>query len=396
MRRGGANQATGVAFGSLVVLVAGSLLLLAVDVLAQPLGRGSLVTGLVLLILLPAVLLGQYAPPPYRLPHSWRWGLLALQVLLTYLPVLFYEDRWLGLLGFLAGAVLLTVPRPASLVLALAVVASGPLLVHSSLVGGGRGGLSVAVSTTVTGSGIFAVVHLALLAARLQAAQTQTARLAAHRERSRIARDLHDLVGSHLVAIAVRGESTLARTPSSSAAHEALRDIAELARRTHGEVRRIAADRSAADIGGEVAHAQGLLTGAGVAVRSALPPRLDLPTAVGTCLSAVLREATGNVLQHSRATSCAIDVATTDTPHSVRLTVTNNGPLTGSSGQRTGSGLAGLRFRVLALHGTLETTLHDGRFTLTATLPLDPSAPAASNPSVPLGDTDGIDQGACL
>ncbi|MFC8521096.1 sensor histidine kinase [Streptomyces sp. NPDC057257] len=378
------TQATGVASVSLTILVTGSFTLLAADLLAQPLSKGSLVTGLILMILLPAVLLGQYAPPPYRLSYRWRWTLLGLQAVLTYLPVLVFEYSWLSLLGFLAGAVLLTVPRPASIVVAMMVAASGPLLVNSALVTTQRSGMNVLVSTVVTGSSVYAVVHLALLAARLQASHSQAARLGEYRERARIAQDLHDLVGSSLVSIAVQSERALTRPENSTSSHEVLRDIAALARRTHQEMRGITGQRPLVHLHVELAHAQSLLSRAGIATRTALPPQLDLQGAVATCLRAVLREAVGNVLQHSRASRCGIEM--TAQPTRLRLTIDNDGVRAGVGGVSSGSGLSNLRYRVLALGGTFDTASDDGHFVLTAELPLDPP--------VTLSDADRVHEGA--
>lgn len=189
------------------------------------------------------------------------------------------------------GAVLLTVPRPASIVIA---AASGPLLVNS------------------TGSSVYAVVHLTLLAARLQASHSQAGRLGEHRERARITQDLHDLVGSSLVSIAMQSEQALARTTSAAPGHQALTDIAALARRTHQEIRSITGHRIAADLHTEAAHAQNLLSRAGIATRTSLPARLDLGGPTANCMSAVLREGIGNVLQHCQASRCEIEVTAQD------------------------------------------------------------------------------------
>ncbi|WP_257139557.1 histidine kinase [Streptomyces sp. or20] len=241
----GAPQGSGVALGALVVLVICSLALVALDVAASPLGRRTVVAGLIVLVLMPAVMLGQYAPPPYRLPHRWRWGLLLVQAVLTYLPLLLFHYRWLSLLGFLAGAVLLTLPPSSSVPIALAAGASGPLLATTGLITTDRSSLNILLGTAITASTVFAVAHLALLTARLGANREHAAHLAEQRERARMQQDLHDLVGSALTAIVLQGEVALRErgTPSAGpggSAHErALTEIAGLARRLHDDVRSI-------------------------------------------------------------------------------------------------------------------------------------------------------------
>ncbi|NIF15360.1 two-component sensor histidine kinase, partial [Burkholderia sp. Ax-1735] len=165
------QQGSLVALGALAVLVICSMALVALDVAASPLSRRSVATGLSLLVLMPAVLLGQYAPPPYRLPYRLRWGLLLAHALLAYLPMLLVHYRWLSLRGVLAGAVLLTLPPVASVPLALLVGASGPLLGHTGMIRTDRGVLGVLLSATITASTVFAVSHLALLSARLHSAR---------------------------------------------------------------------------------------------------------------------------------------------------------------------------------------------------------------------------------
>lgn len=382
-------QSSWVAFGTVALLVAGSLTLLALDVLSRPLSRRTVITGLLLLIVLPAVLLGQYAPPPYRLPYRWRWWLLGVQALLTYLPILLFRTSWLSLLGFLAGAVLLTVPPPASLAIAAGVTASGPLLA-GTLVDTHRGPLSVLVSTAVTAGSVYGVAHLALLVSRLQAAQDQAARLAEQRERDRMARDLHDVLGSSLVSIAVRCEAALNRVeasgPGAPGSEECLRralaDVAVLARRTHAEVRTVAQGHLALSLNSELAHVRRLLTYAGITTRTVVPPHDRLAPPLVNCLGAVLREATGNLLRHSRAANCAITVV--ERGGRVTLTVVNDGAP--RRRPRHGTGLTGMAARAAALGGRLSTSAGDGSFRLSVTLPLDPS--------VALGDPDGVDEGA--
>ncbi|MYX15885.1 two-component sensor histidine kinase [Streptomyces sp. SID8374] len=370
-----APQGSGVALGALIVLVVGSLALVALDVAASPLGKRSVVAGLTVLVLMPALMLGQYAPPPYRLPYRWRWGLLLVQAVLTYLPLLLFHYRWLSLLGFLAGAVLLTLPPGTSVPLALAVGASGPLLAATGLIDTNRSPLSVLLGTAITASTVFAVAHLALLTARLHGSREQAAHLAEQRERARMQQDLHDLVGSSLTAIALQGESALrgSGTPTGSGPERAaLTEIITLARRLHDDVRSISRPDGGLSLSEELAHAQRVLNASGVEVRTVLPPRTGAAPAVVGCLRFVLREAVGNVLQHSAATYCEITLRADGT--AIRLTVRNDGAERGEAGspvpgQRHGTGLAGLRGRVLALGGEFTAGAGGGVFTLTAAVP---------------------------
>ncbi|PZH11381.1 two-component sensor histidine kinase [Streptomyces sp. NTH33] len=363
-----------VALGALVVLVVGSLGLVALDVAASPFHKRTVAAGLTVLVLTPAVLLGQYAPPPYRLPYRWRWGLLLVQAVLTYVPLVVFQHRWFTLLGFLAGAVLLTLPPTHSVPAALTVVASGPLLIHAGVVDSSRGSLAVLLSTAITASTVFAVVHLALLSSRLHGSKEQTARLAEQRARARMRQDLHDLVGSSLMAIVVRAEHTLRAEALAASARTALTEVVELARRAQEDVRRISVPEAPRSLADEFAHVQQLLTTSGTGVHASLPPRLELNDVTAECLRSVLHEAVANVLEHSRAEFCEIELrAGAD---DVRLTVRNDGVAAGSApppaptAGRRGTGLAGLRGRVVALGGTLHAGLEDHEFSVTAVLPL--------------------------
>ncbi|MFH8373080.1 sensor histidine kinase [Streptomyces cyaneofuscatus] len=374
-RAAGTSHGAGVAVGALIVLVIGSLALVALDVAASPLGRRSVVVGLTVLVLMPAVMLGQYAPPPYRLPYRWRWGLLLVQAVLTYLPLLLLHHRWLSLLGFLAGALLLTLPPNASIPMALAVVTSGPLLAVAGLIETDRSPLNILLGTAITASTVFAVAHLALLTARLHGNREHATHLAEQRERARMQQDLHDLVGSSLTAIVLQGETALRGSgtpPGSGPERAALKEIIDLSRRLHDEVRSISLPAGGGlSLSDELAHAQRVLTASGVEVRTLLPPRAEPDPAVVGCLRFVLREAVGNVLQHSRATYCSITLRADRT--AIRLTVRNNGaeeggPTAPTPGRR-GTGLTGLGGRVMALGGEFTTGAEGGTFTLTATVP---------------------------
>ncbi|MEW1627530.1 ATP-binding protein [Streptomyces sp. NPDC089173] len=243
-----------------------------------------------------------------------------------------------------------------------------PLLATTGFIDTDRSALSIALGTAITASTVFAVAHLALLAARLHSSREHAAHLAEQRERARMQQDLHDLVGSSLAAITLQGESAL--RGGSAQERAALTEIIGLARRLHDDVRSISRPGGGLSLSEELAHAQRVLTASGVEVRTVLPPRTEAAPAVVGCLRFVLREAVGNVLQHSRATHCSITLRTDGT--AVRLTVRNDGaepaPSASPASGRHGTGLAGLRGRVLALGGEFTAGAEDGTFTLTATV----------------------------
>ncbi|WP_327258880.1 sensor histidine kinase [Streptomyces sp. NBC_01240] len=355
---------------ALVLLVGGTVALLALDLVTLPLSRRSAVTALILLILLPAVLLGQYAPPPYRLRYRFRWALLVLQALLTYGPVLLLKLPWLSLLGFLAGAVLLTVPRPASVLVAVAVCASGPLLV-SGLEFENRSGLGVLLATLTTAGSVYGIAQLALFVARLHAAQNHAAHAAVQTERDRIAGDLHDVIGSALTLIANR--ASLGTEDEESAA--VLDEIAAIARRTLAEVRAVSRDNVTLSLATELAQVAQVLATAGITVRSDIAPFTadDLPRAVDHCLAVVAREAVANVLHHSRAAHCSISLSIVHkaaTDRSVEFSVGNDAP--DSPGTAApGTGLTSLAARAAALGGTVTAERPSpGHFRLLVRLPL--------------------------
>jgi two-component system, NarL family, sensor histidine kinase DesK len=97
-----------------------------------------------------------------------------------------------------------------------------------------------------------------------------------------------------------------------------------------------------------------------------VPPAGELSAEVATQLAAVLREASTNVLRHSRASWCRIEIG--QYGNEVRMTVTNDGA-TGTGTDRNSYGLRGLAERLTAAGGAIRTRNDDGVFTLEATLP---------------------------
>jgi two-component system sensor histidine kinase DesK len=197
--------------------------------------------------------------------------------------------------------------------------------------------------------------------------------LAVAEERLRFARDLHDVMGRNLSAIAVKGQlaGELVRRSRPEAAAE-LADISRIAEESLREVRGVVGGYRAVDLAGELAGARSVLRAAGVACAvSGEDDGAALPARTQSTLGWVVRESVTNVLRHSRASSCSIDLETR--PGEVDLRVANDGlPEPGAAAPAGwGNGLTGLAERLAEAGGRLTAGQEHDRFVLTATLPTE-------------------------
>jgi two-component system sensor histidine kinase DesK len=194
--------------------------------------------------------------------------------------------------------------------------------------------------------------------AELQASRRERARLAVADERDRIARDLHDLVGHSLSVIAVKTE--LARRLVSvdpAKAENELADIDTVVRRALSEVRQAVTNYRQPTLAGELASAGRAAASAGIDCRVESPESWSLPAPVDGTLAWTVREGVTNVLRHSRAAHCWINLSIAACTASVRITDDGAGSST-SDGR--GNGLVGLAERVQALGGTMTSGTRAG------------------------------------
>ncbi|MFD3957517.1 MULTISPECIES: sensor histidine kinase [Streptomyces] len=232
------------------------------------------------------------------------------------------------------------------------------------------------------------------------------------RERVRFARDLHDLLGPRLLAITLQCELALRlmdRTPESARSRlaEALSGMREIQQ----EARRVAHGYHCLSLDTEIESVRSLLEGAGVRAEAEPGPAgVALPPLLQTVLATTVREASANVLRHSRARVCRIAVDAP--PGEVVLTVSNDGvcgagrpnPLTetggsgdsgdswavgereeGGPGVGPGLGLRSLAERIAVVGGVLAHGPYpSGHYTLTARFPLPGPAPDGPVVSLPV------------
>ncbi|MGJ3190807.1 sensor histidine kinase [Paenarthrobacter sp. FR1] len=192
--------------------------------------------------------------------------------------------------------------------------------------------------------------------------------LAVAQERLRFAADLHDIQGHHLQVIALKSElAERLLTIDAEAARGHIHDSRLIAKQALEETRSLVSGYRGTVLKNELENAREVLSAAGAQCELTIDPVPENPDA-HKALAMAVREATTNILRHSNATLASITLAAS--ANGCILTVSNNGVTSEATGSRTpGNGLAGLRERISALGGSLETTTNAGFFELQASVP---------------------------
>ncbi|MFD7920494.1 sensor histidine kinase [Streptomyces sp. NPDC059740] len=206
-------------------------------------------------------------------------------------------------------------------------------------------------------------------------------------ERTRIARELHDVVAHHMSVITVQADSAPYRLPGlDPTAGEEFASIAATARESLTEMRRLLGVLRNTENDGADAPERSpqpgleqlprLVEGT---VRAGVPVELTMPTtppalpqAVGLSVYRIVQEALANVVRHAPASRATVAVESEDDGTLSVLVVNTAAPgktaPLESSG--TGHGLVGMRERIRLLDGMLDTgPLPDGGFRVAARLP---------------------------
>jgi two-component system sensor histidine kinase DesK len=230
-------------------------------------------------------------------------------------------------------------------------------------------GLLQGVSITVIGLVINASFEVRRANQQLVAARTRLATLAVAEERNRIARDLHDTLGHSLSLIAVKGELAARLLPDDPGrARDEIADVTRTAREALSAVRETVSGYRRPSLAEELAGARAALAAAGIEAEIDAPP-VGLPRLTDTLLAWAVREATTNIIRHSRARRARIALSCES--GTARLEVTDDGQGIRPSPDPGGSGLDGLRDRLSAAGGWLEREARpEGGFRLAASVPV--------------------------
>ena len=324
-----------------------------------------------------------------QLRHSWPsrgvarpcgWPVtLVLQAVLTY--ALFPLTGWhpLIMLGFLAGSVLLLVSAAPGWAAFAAVIATMPVLFAVKPVTGlstREEWLGAMVFLTLDGAAlgllVYGLTRLAQLAVQLENLRGELARKAVAGERLRVARDTHDLLGLGLSAIAMKADligKLLGR--GDARAGEEIAELARICATARADVRLVAGEARDLPLDAELAAARDVLASAGIDVRMCVSA--DPPPEAAAVLVPVVREAVTNILKHSSASYCVLEM--TADARLLHLSISNDGRDDTGSGPlaaagRAGNGLRNLGARLEAAGGDLTATREDSTFSLAVELPL--------------------------
>ena len=220
----------------------------------------------------------------------------------------------------------------------------------------------------IYGAALVASVRAALwlyaMVTELASARRAQARLAVAEERLRFSRDVHDVLGRRLSAIAVQAElaATFAKRGDERAVAGML-EVREVAHETLREARELARGYRRTDLATELDGARSLLGSAGIDVGLEVD---TVPRAWHEPAGWVVRESVTNVLRHSDASEVTISYADGE------LRVVNDG-VDDSGAQAEGlsdeSGLRGLRERLEPLGATLTIESGHDRWAVVALLP---------------------------
>lgn len=311
----------------------------------------------------------------------WPWSVPAMLVLILFVGVLAIVHGWrLALLAWLLGIA-------GTLVVVIALAGVVPVV---------AGIVNLVIVTSVSGAALLVAV---LVASRLRVGAELTrereltaleqSRRVVVEERTRIARELHDVVAHGMSLIQVQASTAQYRVPGlSDDARREFGEIAQTAREGLTEMRRLLGVLRTDDQQADLAPQQGIrdipalvqaLRRAGAEIDAQLPtPPAPVTSAVDIAAFRIVQEALSNALRHAPHARVTLTLQTDAA--AVRLLVRNARaaaaePPPDNAHQR-GHGLLGMRERAALLGGTVHAGPDpDGGWTVRAVLPLAGTVP---------------------
>ncbi|MFJ3408075.1 sensor histidine kinase [Promicromonospora sp. NPDC090134] len=277
--------------------------------------------------------------------------LVAAQLVCIGLTTLAAAQHGLVGLVFVCVSMVLIMPRRAGIVTVVALLLG--LLLLPRVVPGWQPEDGTVVSAVLASLAVLGLRGVVERNRKLVLAHEEVAALAVSRERERIARDMHDILGHSLTVVSVKAELAArllragagqdgapALTPNAERAADELAEIQALARSALADMRGMVAGERQVTLAGELAAARSAFDAAGIDA--------DLPGAVDEVAEGrrdvfawALREGTTNVLRHAAARH----VVVTLTPDALVMDDDGRGRRGDEAAASNGHGLTGLTER---------------------------------------------------
>lgn len=202
---------------------------------------------------------------------------------------------------------------------------------------------------------------------------------AVRREREQMARELHDAVAGHVMAMAIRSEAALSTPPDETADRSALRAVRDAGLAAHAELRSmIAVLRQGGDELRPMLRLddlEGIVEAsrrAGLSIRLAREGDGAVGAAAEQAIVRVVREALANCVRHASGADVEVRVVANG-GETMRVEVASRGgaPVSQHDYSGSGWGLSLLTERVRALGGTFSAGPTDSGWSVRAVLPIE-------------------------
>ncbi|MBY6367267.1 sensor histidine kinase [Rhodococcoides corynebacterioides] len=281
---------------------------------------------------------------PEQTRRAWATLVLLTALLVPVVPAA--GDSVLTGSVYLAVFGIITLPGRTGVAVVAVVAAAVEILPR--VVDGWTPDNSAAITVVAAAMAAWGVKTLIQRNAQLLEVRRRLADLAVVEERERLARDVHDILGHSLTVVTVKAELAgrlIEHDPRRASAEIA--DIEALARQALADVRSTVGGFRHLRLDEELLGARSALDAAAIELRRHGNVD-DVPEDRRELFARVLREAVTNVVRHSGASTCTVDLGRE------RITVEDDGVGPGAGGQgATGSGLSGLADLVRDAGGTL-------------------------------------------
>lgn len=290
------------------------------------------------------------APLAMAMPAGWRWAPPTVLLLVSSVFALALDSGFTGLWAYVAVSYVMSLMRPRVSMLIIVGLAVAALVLAEWHPIGDMPTWAMPLIILSTGLMMIAFARNIATLRLLRATQNELAAVAVEEERNRVGRDMHDILGHSLSAIALKADlaAALSERDPQSAARE-IREVQTLARSTLGDMRAVVSGYRQVRVASELASLRTLLPASGLTAH--LPRTTDeVPEENRELFGWVLREAATNVIRHSQAGQCWVTLSA----HRIAVEDDGIGPTAQDAPAAPGNGLHGLADRVREAGGALR------------------------------------------